>query len=232
MARSHRCRRYPPSGRSQKLNLEPSLSPAKIKHDRDCFASKCETTLRAQYRAETFMNYLEIIDRRRRLAIPPYKSLADMGLDGPWVTPYQIMSNSLTGPVLVALHWLDEAAIRDNEAGLRKIGYLPEIRFNAVLDIALRDVGLNRSEIYVTQTFHLIPASRSQSISPRAIRQSFDEITQHELRGRKVVALGAIAARECARCDIPHQRSCHPSRRGYSNEQNATEIAKALRAVI
>lgn len=177
------------------------------------------------------MDYLEIVERRRRLSIPPYKSLADVGFDGPWVTPYQIMSNSLTGPVLVALHWLDEAAIGDHHACLREIGYLPEIRFNVVLDKALRNVGLSRSEIYVTQTFHLVPSSRSQSISSAAIKQSFDEVTRHELDDRKVVALGAIAARECARCDIPHQRSCHPSRRGYNNDENAAEISRALRAL-
>ncbi len=174
------------------------------------------------------MDYPGIIERRRRLSIPPYKSLADIGFDGPWVTPYQIISNSLTGPALVALHWLDEAAIRDNDACLREIGYLPNIRFNVVLDKALRHAGLSRSDIYVTQTFHLVPSTRSQSIAPAAVRQSFDDVTRHELRDRKVVALGAISACECTRCDIPHLRSCHPSRRGYTDEQNATAIATAL----
>jgi hypothetical protein len=158
---------------------------------------------------------------------PPYKSLADIGFDGPWVTPYQIISNSLTGPVLVALHWLDEAAIRDNDACLREIGYLPNIRFNVVLDKALQHAGLSRSDIYVTRTFHLVPSTRSQSIAPAAIKQSFDDVTRHEHRDRKVVALGAVAAREC----IPHRRSCHPSRRGYTDETNATAIAAALHAL-
>jgi hypothetical protein len=58
------------------------------------------------------LDYQEIIDRRRALIIEPYKSLAAVGFDGPWVTPYQITSRSPVGPVLVALHWLDEPSIR------------------------------------------------------------------------------------------------------------------------
>jgi hypothetical protein len=57
------------------------------------------------------LDYLEIIDRRRALVIEPFKSLAEVGFDGPWVTPYQITSKSSEGPVLVALHWLDESTI-------------------------------------------------------------------------------------------------------------------------
>jgi hypothetical protein len=52
------------------------------------------------------LEYQEIVERRRALVIEPYKSLAEVGFDGPWVTPYQITSKSPEGPVLVALHWL------------------------------------------------------------------------------------------------------------------------------
>jgi hypothetical protein len=47
------------------------------------------------------LNYQEIIDRRRALIIEPFKSLAAVGFDGPWVTPYQITSQSSEGPVLL-----------------------------------------------------------------------------------------------------------------------------------
>jgi hypothetical protein len=60
------------------------------------------------------LDYQEIVDRRRALKLEPYKSLAAVGFDGPWVTPYQITSRSFGGPVLVALHWLDESSILAN----------------------------------------------------------------------------------------------------------------------
>ncbi len=82
------------------------------------------------------------------------------------VTPYQISSKSSDGQVFVALHWLDEETIADQRSILCKLGYLPSIRFNAVLDIALKQQGLTRSDIYVTQTFHLI-------YSEKAIRANF-----------------------------------------------------------
>jgi hypothetical protein len=46
-----------------------------------------------------------------------------------------------------------------------------------------------------------------------------------------VVALGDIAAGECARHNIEHIAVCHPSRRGYTNEKNAVEIAEAIAAL-
>jgi hypothetical protein len=177
------------------------------------------------------VDYQEIIDRRRALVIEPYKSLADVGFDGPWVTPYQITSKSAEGPVLVALHWLDEPSILRDRATLQTHGYLPGIRFNTVIDAALALRNLSRSDIYVTQTFHLIPATRSERISPAAVRRSFDEVTRFELEVRRVIALGEIAAGECKRRNVPHIAVCHPSRRGSSNEQNAAEIAGAIGAL-
>jgi hypothetical protein len=162
------------------------------------------------------LDYQEIVERRRELVIEPYKSLAEVGFDGPWVTPYQITSKSSEGPVLVALHWLDESSIQRERPTLQDLGYLPKIRFNAVIDAALARKGLSRSDIYVTQTFHLIPRTRSERISQAAIRRSFDQVTRFELQGRKVVALGDIAAGECARHNIEHIAVCHPSRRGYT----------------
>jgi hypothetical protein len=177
------------------------------------------------------LDYQEIVERRRELVIEPYKSLAEVGFDGPWVTPYQITSKSSEGPVLVALHWLDESSIQRERPTLQDLGYLPKIRFNAVIDAALARKGLSRSDIYVTQTFHLIPRTRFERISQAAIRRSFDQVTRFELQGRKVVALGDIAAGECARHNIEHIAVCHPSRRGYTNEKNAVEIAEAIAAL-
>ena len=174
------------------------------------------------------LDYQEIIERRRALVIEPFRSLTDVGFDGPWVTPYQISSKSPDGPALVALHWLEEETIEVQRPVLEEFGYLPDIRFNTVIDMALQRQGLKRSDIYVTQTFHLIPQARSERIPLSAIRRSFDEVTQYELRGRKVIALGDIAARECTRHQIQHSAVCHPSRRGRTNEQNAAEIAEAL----
>jgi hypothetical protein len=85
---------------------------------------------------------------------------------------------------------------------------------------------LSKSDIYVPQTFHLVPRTRSERISQAAIRCSFDEVTRFELQGSKVIAPGEIAAGECARHSIEHIAVCHPSRRGYSNDKNAMEIAK------
>jgi len=165
------------------------------------------------------------------LKIEPYKSQAEVGFDGPWVTPYQITSKSSEGPVLVALHWLDASSILRERPTLQELGYLPNIRFNAVIDAALARQGLSRSDIYVTQTFHLVPRTRSERISQAAIRRSFDEVTRFELQGRKVIALGDIAAGECARHHIEHIAVCHPSRRGHTNEKNASEIAHAIAAM-
>ena len=91
------------------------------------------------------MDYQEIFDRRRALIIEPFKSLAEVGFDGPWVTPYQISSKSSEGPVLVALHWLDEPSILRERTTLQNLGYLPNIRFNTVIDAALARQGLSRS---------------------------------------------------------------------------------------
>jgi hypothetical protein len=76
----------------------------------------------------------------------------------------------------------------------------------------------------------LFPGS-AQSGFQAAIRRSFDEVTRFELQGRKVIALGDIAAAQCARHAIEHIAVCHPSWRGYTNEKNATEIADVVCAL-
>ena len=121
-----------------------------------------------------------------------YRTLADVGFDRDedddkdWVTPYQKISDSPKGPVLVALHWLDVPSIEDNRRVLKKKGYLPDIPFNLVLDLALDKAGLQRTAIYVTQAFHLLPvAERSARIPRRHLYESFRCITRHEVEGRQ-----------------------------------------------
>ena len=101
------------------------------------------------------LDYQEIVERCRALVIEPYKSLAEVGFDGPWVTPYQITSKSSDGPVLVALHWLDESSILSERATLQHLGYLPTIRFNNVTNTALARQGLSRPDFMSPKRFIL-----------------------------------------------------------------------------
>jgi hypothetical protein len=177
------------------------------------------------------IDYAAVVGRRRALRIPPYRTLADVGFDGPWVTPYQISSRSADGPVLVALHWLDAPSIDQHRRVLEQHGYLPGLRFNRVLDLALAARGLRRCDIYVTQAFHLVPDGRSERIPSALIDRSFGAVTFYELVGRRVLAMGDAAARACARHGVPHFAACHPSRRGHPDQENAAEIADGLAAL-
>lgn len=172
--------------------------------------------------------YKANIARRRRLAYPGYLTLADLGLDGEYVSPIQIISNSLTGPVLLAKDWLDGPSISENVETLKKLGYLPGMKFNDVLDRALELASLKRSDVYITQIFHLAAKTRSEAIKLDARRKSFDDVTYNELIGRNVVALGVAAEQECLRRGIKCTGTCHPSSRTGTNEERAKEIAGAI----
>ena len=174
------------------------------------------------------MLYSEIVELRRAFLLPGYSSLTDIGMDGDWVTPYQITSRHPTGPCLVAYNWLDVPSIEENKATLERHGYLPGILFNRVLDRALAMAGLDRTRVYITQAFHLLPRTRSQAIPQRDVLQSFEAITQHELAERRVVALGGAASRACSTLGIRHLATPHPSARGLTIEAKAESIAKAL----
>ena len=180
------------------------------------------------------MKRAKIIARRRQFAIPGYgyKTLADVGFDEEWVTPYQITSHSKKGPVLVALHWLDWQSVDKHRDVLKDKGYLPSLRFNTVLTLALEETGLTREGIYVTQAFHLLPHERSGQIPRRHIDESFDRITRHEIDGRTVIALGRDAAGACRRAGIEHIECTHPSARGKTDEDKAKELAEALRTAL
>ena len=177
------------------------------------------------------MKRVDIIARRRRFVMAGYETLADVGFDGDWVTPLQMESNSETGPVLIALHWLDAASARklENQAVLRERGYLPHIPFNLALSRALEQAGLTRRDVHLTQAFHLLPRNeRSKYIPPQDIDDSFEEITRYEVEDRSVIALGGAAQGACRRARVPHIKCVHPSARGRNRQDKANELAAAL----
>ncbi|MBI1233913.1 MAG: hypothetical protein GC208_05365 [Alphaproteobacteria bacterium] len=178
------------------------------------------------------MHRNEIIDRRRRFRIEGYTTLGEVNFDGNWVTPLQIISDNSSGPVLVALNWFDRPSFLKNERTLRKLGYLPSINFNIVLDQALEYAGLSRGDVYMTQVFHLLPETRSQAVPTEHMRKSFDQVTRHELRGRAVVALGSAAAKFCREFRIDHVASIHPSARGLSFQRRSELISESLSSVL
>lgn len=176
------------------------------------------------------MTYSEIVERRRALQINGYTTLSDAGFEGPWVTPYQISSCSPNGPVLVAYNWFDlPSAVKNREILLKK-GFMPDITFNKVMDIALRMAGLDRSSIYMTQAFHLLPAKRSERISTKNVDISFDAVTRHELIGRRVITIGGDASGTCKRHGIEFSEVRHLSARGQglTFDAKARALAQAL----
>lgn len=156
-------------------------------------------------------------------------TLADIGFDGDWVSPIQKISNSRTGPVLVAKHWLDAESADRNRAILECLGYLPCIPFNRVLDRSLKSVGLTRDDIYITQACHFLPRDDRQQRPPvKLMKLSIEEITRFEVENRSVIALGRCAQGSCQRAGVPHIKCVHPSARGATNEDKAIELAEAL----
>ena len=172
--------------------------------------------------------YAAVIERRRSFRLAGYKSLADMGFDGPWVTPLQQAAGSLTGPVLLAFNWLDAPSVEAHRAVLEERGYLPNIPFNRVLNKALQLRGLARSDVYLSQAFHLLPERRSGAVPIRDVQASFEAITRYEIAGRSVVALGTAAAEACRRAGVQCAVAPHPSSRGLSFEERARAIAAVL----
>jgi hypothetical protein len=156
----------------------------------------------------------ELIARRRAFRLPGYCTLADVGLDGEYVSPPQITSHSETGPVLLAYNWLDAQTARDHASALRQCGYLKGMVFNNIVDAALAHSGITRADIYITQAFHLLPQSRSDQIPQKEMDASFGAVTRYELEGRKIIALGGAAAGCCSRAGItPYKVVPHPSAR-------------------
>ena len=190
-------------------------------------------------------NYNRNIERRRSFSLPGYKSLADMGFDGEYVTPTQIEACSETGICLVSHNWFDVKSVErysldpKKYQSLKEKGYDESIPFNRVLDLALYKVGISRKDTYMTQVFHLLPPSQKAPPSEEDVRKSFEAITQYEIQGRKVVALGKPAKTACIEFGIRHFESyAHansPSwrfRQGVSDDEHANKIADAIKSVL
>jgi hypothetical protein len=175
------------------------------------------------------LTYEELVEARRAFRIAGYESYADVGLDGPWTTPYHLASCSPDGPVLLTYNYLDGPSARQNRAELLQHGYLAAMPFNRVLDLALGVAEMTRADLYVTHAFHLLPPSRSAAVPLNDVDQSFDAIARHELAGRRVIALGQVAARCCSRHGIRHLPVPHLSARGNSFADRAALLAQALR---
>ena len=176
-----------------------------------------------------------IIELRREFRLPGYKSLEDVNLDGEYVTPLQIVAHSKTGPCLVAYNWIDAPTAIENRDFLAKHGYLPDIAFNKVLEIAFKKINIRREDTYMTQAFHMLPDARSGEIPPRDIRKSFETITLHEIKGRKVVALGEKAGTACRPFQsqyADYAETIHPSSRGMTYEARASAIAEVIKSVL
>ena len=141
------------------------------------------------------------IKRRREFKLNNCKSLTDVGFDGEYVTPLQIRARSATGPCLVSHYWFNVVDLEKCRSSpeeyqfLKKCGYARKLRFNQIMNHALDEIGIQREDAYMTQAFHLLPLEGQ----PKAkdIWPSFKAITQHEIRGRKVIALGNPAIKAC-----------------------------------
>lgn len=174
-------------------------------------------------------SYAELVERRKALRASGYATLAEVGFDGDWITPYQIRSRSSEGPVLVAHHWLDAPSVERHRGQLAD-GFLPGIPFNEVLDRALAQCGMSREHIYVTQVFHLLPTEeRCEKVPDKLVDESFETVTRYELFGRRVIALGNAAARACARHKVAAIPSPHPSARRGTYDERAMALAALLR---
>ncbi|SLN59291.1 Uracil DNA glycosylase superfamily protein [Roseivivax jejudonensis] len=174
-----------------------------------------------------------LVAARRALVAPTgLATLADVGLDGPYVSPYQLSCGAADGPVLVSFNFLDAPTARDRRATLARDGYLPEMLFNRVLDAALARLGRARHEIYLTHAAHVLPPARSAPVPRAAIDASMEAVTRFETADRPVIALGDVAASACARFGIAHDALPHPSARGRTRDDKAAALATAIARVL
>ena len=80
-------------------------------------------------------------------------------------------------------------------------GHLPGIPFNEALDRILESVvspftskQLTRKEIYITQACHFLPREgRRRQVPVELMELSVRKVTRHEVKGRRVIALGGEA---------------------------------------
>jgi len=172
--------------------------------------------------------YHNAIERRRAFHLPGYVTLTEAGCDGPWVSPIQISSGNLTGPMLISKDWFDAPSAQTHRLLLLQSGYMPDMPFNVVIDRALDLAGLSRSDIYITPVFKLLPPKRSHAIRSEDARASFEAVTRYELLGRRPIAAGGDAIRVLQHFGIPHIPTIHPSARGMDYDTRATLLAQAF----
>ena len=172
--------------------------------------------------------YHNAIERRRAFRLPGYVTLTEAGCDGPWVSPIQISSGNLTGPMLISKDWFDAPSAQTHRLLLLQSGYMPGMPFNVVVDRALELAGLSRSDIYITPVFKLLTLTRSHPIRAADARASFEAVTRYELLGRLPIAAGGDAIRVLRHFGIAHIPTIHPSARGMDYETRATLLARAF----
>lgn len=174
--------------------------------------------------------YQRAIAARRAFRLPGYPTLAEAGFDGAYVSPIQMTSGNLKGPLLMSKDWLDAPSAAAHSKTLKRTGYLPNIPYNQVIDRMLALLGLTRADIYITPVFHLLTPKRSSTIPQAHARASFDAVGRHEVMGRRPVALGTDSARVLSHFGIDHVTAPHPSARIGSYDMRARLIAQAVRA--
>lgn len=175
--------------------------------------------------------YARAVAARRAFRVPGYPTLAEEGFDGDYVSPIQMTSGALSGPLLISKDWLDAPSARAHRAELSRTGYLSGNPFNRVIDKVLARLNLRRADIYITPVFHALTPARSSPIPAALARASFNAVGRHELLGRRPVALGTDAARVLRHFGIEHVPAPHPSARIGSHDDKARAIARAISAV-
>lgn len=178
-----------------------------------------------------------LIAERDDLPIPEqdrrkFGRLRDAGWGEHWISPIQETSHDPTGPVVMGSHWLDVEGAEERRADVEHYGgYLPDMPFNRVLDLALWHARLTRRDIYITQACHLMPLGDGNGpqarVPPRLWRPSFDRVTRYEIGDRPVLALGAYAQEVCRRNDVRYLPFPHP---GGGARTPQSQQAKALAA--
>ena len=174
--------------------------------------------------------YAQAVAARRAFRLPGYPTLAETGYDGDYVSPIQLTSGNLDGPLLMSKDWLDTPSARKHRAELSRTGYLATNPFNQVIDRVMKLVGLPRADIYITPIFHLLTPKRSSTLPVAHARASFDAVGRHELMGRRPVALGTDSARVLRHFDIPRVAAPHPSARIGSFDHRAERLEEAIQA--
>lgn len=175
--------------------------------------------------------YAEIVDLRRELKIDGFKTLGDVGCDGHWITPYQKISCSDSGPVLLARSWFNAADVALHQNTLQRLGYLPTLKFNQIMDAALHKAGMARSNIYLTQVLLVLPPDETYKIRQKDYDRSFDAVTRFELEGRNVIAIGSVAKAMCEKYQISYRHVISPSAPGITDEAKTAELSAALQGI-